>query len=251
MFNRELMWHSPPGLSRNGILQLESGQAVLTDWKRDPRAFVAQRLGAGAPLLVIAIAALAAIGLFFASGRMPSSITGERAAEAFSRGVEAGSASFRSLFDRRSPGERQKADLLATKKLRAAQARASSPPSRMFKVLTTAQPPKPLGAPPVDTVALSPTTPPPAAIVGPPGIVDLPPSAPDILPPGAPGILPPPVGTPDVPVLPPPVVTIPEVPIVTPVPEPGTWALMLLGFFGIGIAVRRRNSREGATLVAG
>ena len=233
------MWQSCQ-VSRRGINPLVSGMSVLNDWRRGSRALVAQRVAA--PLLVIAVAVLAAAGLLLSSGRL-SSTAGERTAEAISRGVEAGAASFRALFDRRSPGERQKADLVTTKKQRAAVARASSPPSRMFKVLTTSPPPKPVGAPPVEDVVLSPTTPPPAALVGPPGFVDTPP--------GATQVLPPPVGTPDIPVLPPPVVTLPELPIVTPVPEPGTWALMLLGFFGIGIAVRRKNSREGASLVAG
>ena len=32
------------------------------------------------------------------------------------------------------------------------------------------------------------------------------------------------------------------------VPEPGTWALMLLGFGGIGMAVRRSRKRDGRLL---
>lgn len=33
--------------------------------------------------------------------------------------------------------------------------------------------------------------------------------------------------------------------VTPPVPEPATWAMMLLGFCGIGIAMRRRKSRSG------
>lgn len=33
-----------------------------------------------------------------------------------------------------------------------------------------------------------------------------------------------------------------------PVPEPGTWAMMLLGFLGIGTAVRRRRKANGGLL---
>jgi hypothetical protein len=32
------------------------------------------------------------------------------------------------------------------------------------------------------------------------------------------------------------------------VPEPGTWALMLLGFGGIGMAMRRRRKERGALM---
>jgi hypothetical protein len=32
------------------------------------------------------------------------------------------------------------------------------------------------------------------------------------------------------------------------VPEPGTWALMLLGFTGVGIALRRSRKRKPALM---
>lgn len=38
--------------------------------------------------------------------------------------------------------------------------------------------------------------------------------------------------------------------IFAPVPEPSTWALMLLGFGGIGVAMRRRRSPAGALSAA-
>lgn len=39
---------------------------------------------------------------------------------------------------------------------------------------------------------------------------------------------------------------VPRVPILPAVPEPSTWAMMILGFFAVGSAIRRRN-RLGAS----
>ena len=40
----------------------------------------------------------------------------------------------------------------------------------------------------------------------------------------------------------------PTTPRTPPVPEPGTWALMLLGFAGVGMAMRRSNKRKPALM---
>jgi hypothetical protein len=72
--------------------------------------------------------------------------------------------------------------------------------------------------PPVDTTVTPPVAPP---VIGPspgPPVVETPP-------------------TPNVPGVP----VVPGVPPVGAVPEPATWALMLLGFFGLGGALRRRR----------
>ena len=36
---------------------------------------------------------------------------------------------------------------------------------------------------------------------------------------------------------------VPDAPVQPAVPEPGSWALMLLGFGAIGLAMRRRNQQ--------
>lgn len=46
-------------------------------------------------------------------------------------------------------------------------------------------------------------------------------------------------------VTPPGIETPPGPPAVTPVPEPGTWAMMLLGFMLLGSALRRRPAQKG------
>ncbi len=39
-------------------------------------------------------------------------------------------------------------------------------------------------------------------------------------------------------------------PIISAVPEPGTWAVMILGFFAVGAAMRRRTRRSGTACLA-
>ena len=126
-----------------------------------------------------------------------------------------------------------------------------SPPGGVFPPVvgpvgpvTPVTPPTGPDTPP-DTPPGPPVTPP-----GPPG-TDTPPVVPPVTPPdtGGPPVVPPvipPVGPPDVP--PPPVVppVIPPVipPVVPPVgavPEPGAWALMLIGFGAVGGALRRER----------
>jgi hypothetical protein len=99
------------------------------------------------------------------------------------------------------------------------------------------------GQPPVTPPGQPPVTPPgQPPVVTPPGPPPItPPGQPPITPPGPPPILPP--GPP--PIVPPPVVTPP---VVTPpggpggVPEPATWAMLIVGFFGVGAVLRRRRA---------
>nr|NUR36848.1 PEPxxWA-CTERM sorting domain-containing protein [Sphingomonas sp.] len=100
-----------------------------------------------------------------------------------------------------------------------------------------------VGTPPVPPIEAAPTTPLIGLVAGPPDSV--PPGT--IVPPGPPGETPP--G--DVPpvIVPPGTPNTPDVPPVTPpVPEPATWAMMLLGFAMIGWAIRR--DRRGAAQAA-
>ncbi|MBL8769751.1 MAG: PEPxxWA-CTERM sorting domain-containing protein [Phenylobacterium sp.] len=87
-------------------------------------------------------------------------------------------------------------------------------------------------------------------IIGPPGTplfppdIDEPPLIPEgVLPPTVPPG-PPPLGEPPVGPPPPPVVEPPT----TAVPEPGTWLLMILGFGGVGAALRRRAAARARSL---
>jgi hypothetical protein len=74
---------------------------------------------------------------------------------------------------------------------------------------------------------------PPPPIITPPPVADYQPPPIDPLP----SIVPPPVMTPMPPYFPPP-------PVPTAVPEPSTWAMLLLGFVGLGYAGFRRSKGE-------
>lgn len=77
-----------------------------------------------------------------------------------------------------------------------------------------------------------------------------PPTQPPVIPPDQPPVVPPDQPPPVIPpVIPPPPVFPPVVPPVVPpvitppggIPEPATWAMMITGFFGVGVALRRRK----------
>jgi len=143
-----------------------------------------------------------------------------------------------SLFAGRSPGERGDGALLPTKLAKA------GPEERVLSQVRDRDPGVG-GAPPPDPGLL-----PDAALPGAPGQNVLPggpaggdqfapfglpfgnpgDSGPGFIPGGRSFVPPPPTG-----------------PITSAVPEPGTWAVMILGFFAVGWAVRRRALRPGLT----
>jgi hypothetical protein len=153
----------------------------------------------------------------------------------------------------RSPGERPDGALASLKPKRQAavhqralpKVRGPAPPPSPYQALVST-PPSPVVALPPETplynvVAGGPAVITPAATGGgggtPPGLSQVP------LPGGGGGgfISPPgPAATPDIPATP----VTPLTPV-TPVPEPATWAMMLVGFAFIGRALRRKS---GATL---
>ncbi len=45
----------------------------------------------------------------------------------------------------------------------------------------------------------------------------------------------------------PPTVTPPVIPPVSAVPEPATWAMMIIGFFGLGAAIRSNRARPSTS----
>ena len=163
--------------------------------------------------------------------------------------LEAAVSKVQSLADmlgKRSPGERTAAQLTKTKHARALAKRRvgprqAPPPSETALAKILMGPPGPLPveatAAPVAAIATSPTL---AMIVAPPGggTIVTPPGGggPGGTPPGSPPIVTPPGGgtPPGQPT--PPIVTPPGQQ--SPVPEPATWAMMLVGFGVIGWRIR-------------
>jgi len=162
--------------------------------------------------------------------------------------------SFLALISDRSPGDRTKAELTKTKKKAAATSTGAPRQRALAKVAKpelpkdfvnalTPPPPTIEDVPAIAPIAsIGPTllTPPP---VGGGGGVVIPPQAP---PPGG-GGTPTPNG-PDTPPDHPP--DHPPPPPPPSVPEPGTWATMLIGFGLTGIMIRRRR-RTAAAFVPG
>lgn len=164
-----------------------------------------------------------------------------------------------SLFAQRSPGERSGA-LLPIKPQRTA---AAGPQERVLSTIREREPPIGLG--PVEDNPVFPSGAPPAEDVlpgtgGDPGVFAGSPAgfgAPAPLAPfasrvGQPG---PGGGNPGAPGEPtPPLVEDPGTPpgggppvsgpSVSPVPEPATWAMLILGFFAVGVALRRRERTQ-------
>ena len=214
--------------------------------RREKRAAAKRRLtylGSAAGVAIV-LAAPLSIAAFM---NMGSSVPGIEAAK-----------SFLAMMTDRSPGDRTKAELTKTKQAKL----PDVPEQRALGKITKPEPPKefieaiaPTVAKPVEEfapalAALGPllVTPPPG---GGGGII-IPPQAP----PGGGGGTPPGGGTtppeqppenpPPPPEEPPPENPPPEQPPV--VPEPGTWATMLLGFGVTGLVMRRRRRKSASPL---
>jgi hypothetical protein len=145
-----------------------------------------------------------------------------------------------SLLAQRSPGERAPGAMYSTKPARVASARTSpAPRERVLPIERVREPAAPLaevpetGLPVIDApIQVA------EAMAGPPGAVPFiaPPFGPGMVIPGpgpgpnpGPGPDPGPGPGPD-----------PEPPL-PPIPEPATWAMLLMGFFSIGAALRWRE----------
>jgi hypothetical protein len=156
----------------------------------------------------------------------------------------AGAESLSDLLNQRSPGERTAARLTKTKHARTLAKRAARPaarhvaePANFDKIATL------LEAPPID---VAPSFADIAATFPEPGIVSLPGvgggggGGGEVTPPGGGG------GTVTIPTQEPQTPPIP----VTPLPEPETWATMLLGFGLLGWRVRRHPKTGAKTATA-
>jgi len=184
-------------------------------------------------------AALAAVGVLTAVLAAPLSIAAYMGVDATIPGMEAAK-SFMAMMSERSPGDRTKAELTKSKH----HAVAEKPAQRALGKITKPAPPKEFEE------AISPPLPaleelPPVALkddIGPLLLTPQPPGggiiAPPQAPPGGGGGNPTPPGE-EPPVTPPP-------PPPPAVPEPGTWATMLLGFGLTGWVMRRRRRTSAA-----
>src|ERR671912_837540 len=182
----------------------------------------------------------------------PLSVASYLGVEAQIPGIAAAK-SFMAMMSERSPGDRTKAELTRTKH------RAAAPKQRALGKITPPPPPKEFVeaiAPPPPKItegvplAAAPTTLGPLLIApSTPGGIVIPPSAPT--PGGTGGPSPPGVGEPTPPGVeeptpttqPPPPGDDEPPPMPPVVPEPGTWATMLLGFGLTGLMIRRRRRK--------
>lgn len=190
---------------------------------------------------VAAIAALFAVSLAGAGTWSIGALTGADMVQAAVTQAQ----SLSDLLAQRSPGERTEALLTKTKHAKplARLHQVASPPAKKQPALTPkvnmtdiarllqAPPPVDLGRPLV-----------PMAMLAPPSLGQI------VAPPSGsspPGGSPPGGGSPPVSYPTPPTITVPSA-----VPEPGTWATMLLGFALIGWRVRRRSCPQPKRLQA-
>lgn len=171
----------------------------------------------------------------------PLSITALMGVDSTFPGLDAAK-SLMALLEDRSPGDRTAAELTKTKK---------KPEQRALGKVTKPKPPEEFIqaiAPPPPALSDLPTFPVAVAGLGP--LVDIPPP-----PPGGGGIITfdappggggggPPGGDDDNPPVNPPPENPPENPPPPVVPEPATWASMLLGFGVTGLVIRRRRRTE-------
>ena len=142
--------------------------------------------------------------------------------------------SFLQLIQQRSPGHRTKGQLVKIKHRLAARPHERALPKVIIPAILPPGPPERLidiVAPPIPVTMASVEAIPIPPLVGqaplPPGILFPPPS-----------LIVPPTETPTPPIVTPPIITP------SAVPEPGTWATMLLGFGFIGWQLRWRRRQE-------
>ena len=213
------------------------------------RARRAQRVAARRRRQMFLSAAIA----FTAAVAAPLSVASYLGVESKIPGIEAAK-SFMAMISERSPGDRTKAELTRTKNRAAAAPKQRAlgkitPPPHPKEFVEAIAPPPPKiteGVP----LAAAPTTLGPLLIApSTPGGIVIPPSAPT--PGGTGGPSPPGVGEPTPPGVeeptpttqPPPPGDDEPPPMPPVVPEPGTWATMLLGFGLTGLMIRRRRRK--------
>lgn len=176
----------------------------------------------------------------------PLSIAAYMGVDASFPGVEAAK-SFMAMMSDRSPGDRTKGELIKTKQAAA----PDEPTQRALGKIARPEPPKDFVeaiAPPVATIQELP----PVAMKDEIGPILLTPNTPGggvIVPPQAPPGGGNPPGQPPTEEPPPPTEEPPPPP--PAVPEPGTWATMLIGFGLTGWAMRRRRRKTTAALNLG
>ena len=191
--------------------------------------------------LLFAVAAAVGLGLAWRPDLT------DRIGGALNQGVQQGVNGVKTVAEmmmERSPGERSKGALASLKHKRLASVHeralpkvraAPRPVSPLAALVTAPTVPLPAPGPLYNTVAGGPPTVP--LEIAPPGggVPGGPPSVPQIPLPGGGGGIGPPIVTPENPT--PPTTQPPAV------PEPATWAMMILGFGFTGLAVRRDRRR--------
>lgn len=177
----------------------------------------------------------AAAAAFALVGVAPLSISAWMGVDPAIPGLDAAK-SFMAMMSDRSPGDRTAAELTKTKK-KAPQQRA------LAKIAKPETPPafEEAIAPPAPVLAELPPFKPTLAGLGP--LLQSPPIGGGEIPPGQSN---PPGGGGGTPPGGPPV-NPPETPPPAVVPEPGTWAMMLLGFGFVGWSMRRRRTNMAAS----
>ena len=186
--------------------------------------------------------AVAAVGLCAAAALSVATFSNPRLAHALGEGLSEsvqGVKTVAAMLAERSPGERPEGALASLKhKRQAALHQRALPKVRgptAYETLAGPPPSPPIAPPPeaplYTTVAGGPpvpvqTTPGSTGGGGPPVLSSIPPPG------GGGGFAPPPIVTTQTP-------EVPETPV-TPVPEPATWAMMILGFALIGRTLRRK-----------
>jgi hypothetical protein len=207
----------------------------------------------GAIIAVILVALAAALATGIATRPDIANLVGERFGNAVSQGVRNGVDGIKTvaaMMAERSPGERAKGALASLKNKRPAgiheralpKVRKPTPPVSPLAAIVAGPPVPPLIPPAAplfnNLVSGSPTPVVPLVTGGPTGGGGgngSPPPFVSITPPGGGGgIIVPPTTTTETPPPPPPP---------SAVPEPNTWALMLVGFGLVGFAVRRDRRR--------